>query len=911
MSYQLGIRNRMAAVCWLLLLSLIIHNSAFCQQPSSTAALFAVNAQYVQGRTWADYKVSAGAGLTANVAAGLVWCKSALVTYAGGTLEMDDDTTNYIYLDTAAACAVDSNTTGITSTMIPIAQVVTADGAITSVTDTRSMLNASGASVVSSVVNVQDHGAVCDGSTDATTAIQAALDAIDTTRGGIVFFPAVGCTGAYKFGALTMPSNPHGYITFLSDADWTITHEIDWLNSDTAIIGRAGSTHVTWQLLPAMKLINGASLSRPIEIDPTGGGASPSAYYSGILLENIAFSGFADGVYLKRCHGTTIRNLNGSGANSTLHMVDMFVAHIEGGTYAGALDHPSIILEGIKNDSFTNIHIHDLTLIGSGIYTYSSVTSTPYNQWDTIHIHDILQESALGKYAAVWTVGDALYLQGTLLRNIQMADVITAGGTFTLTEVASVSGGETVYTGTITGGGSDALEGRIYKIAGFPTSANNGTFLCTGSSTTTLTLKNASGAAEVHAGTATITVPLIHLMGSAYLYNTELAGAYNGQGNAFFDSAGNNRGLGLSVTGYVTTASYSIGNPYYYHYRDQTGRYASNRDFWLGENAAAGIAEYYNPRLTLEPSTAQTGLRFKMPDTSYTDATRVQNASGQNLFAIGGDGILNGSKMKGSLQLAQLASPGTPTVTPTGGSATAWGYKITAYDILGNSTAASSEGTTAAGAATLSASAYNTLKWNVSPNCSYYKVNRTTAGGTPATTSNIAIVPCIRENPYHSQMTYVDDGDTILDANAPPATNTTGKGEFAGSITTESRTVPSKAAEVHLTGQSASISATTLYAVPSSGAGQYMVEVNLACSVADVSGAFVSATVHWTQNGIARSWTSGNFDIYLGLDSTDNVLPVFPVTIYADASTNIQYSTTVDGTPSTARYEFHAVAMKH
>jgi hypothetical protein len=76
-------------------------------------------------------------------------------------------------------------------------------------------------------------------------------------------------------------------------------------------------------------------------------------------------------------------------------------------------------------------------------------------------------------------------------------------GALTLSAAAAASGGTTVYTGTITGGGTNAFAGVTFVVAGFTTAANNGTFLCTASSTTTLTLANTAGAAETHAGTAT------------------------------------------------------------------------------------------------------------------------------------------------------------------------------------------------------------------------------------------------------------------------------------------------------------------------------------------------------------------------------------------------------------------------
>ncbi len=73
-----------------------------------------------------------------------------------------------------------------------------------------------------------------------------------------------------------------------------------------------------------------------------------------------------------------------------------------------------------------------------------------------------------------------------------------------LTEAADAAGGNTVYTGTITNCAvANALVDGYYTVATFATPANNGTFKATACTATTLTLANASGVAEVHAGTAT------------------------------------------------------------------------------------------------------------------------------------------------------------------------------------------------------------------------------------------------------------------------------------------------------------------------------------------------------------------------------------------------------------------------
>ena len=66
----------------------------------------------------------------------------------------------------------------------------------------------------------------------------------------------------------------------------------------------------------------------------------------------------------------------------------------------------------------------------------------------------------------------------------------------TITGVAGSIGSSAVYTGVIVGGASNALAGNTYLITGFPDLANNGVFLCTASSNTTLTLSNSSAVAQ-------------------------------------------------------------------------------------------------------------------------------------------------------------------------------------------------------------------------------------------------------------------------------------------------------------------------------------------------------------------------------------------------------------------------------
>jgi len=89
--------------------------------------------------------------------------------------------------------------------------------------------------------------------------------------------------------------------------------------------------------------------------------------------------------------------------------------------------------------------------------------------------------------------------------------IITPAGALTLSAVAASSSGSAVYTGTITGGGTNNYVGLKFVITGFTKTTNNSAyygaqgFVCTANTTTTLTLSNASAVAETHAGVATST----------------------------------------------------------------------------------------------------------------------------------------------------------------------------------------------------------------------------------------------------------------------------------------------------------------------------------------------------------------------------------------------------------------------
>src|SRR6266850_2147726 len=99
----------------------------------------------------------------------------------------------------------------------------------------------------------------------------------------------------------------------------------------------------------------------------------------------------------------------------------------------------------------------------------------------------------------------------------------TIAPALTLTQV-TVAGAATTYTGTITGGGSSAYAGAAVTFAGFVNGTNNGTFVITSSTATTLVVTTVSQVNETHAGTA-ISSAVVN--SPTHVFSTTYEGASN------------------------------------------------------------------------------------------------------------------------------------------------------------------------------------------------------------------------------------------------------------------------------------------------------------------------------------------------------------------------------------------------
>lgn len=104
---------------------------------SNPEDIWPVNIKYCQG-VGPGFWPTIGSGLVLDIAAGTSFISGTRYSYAGGTLTLTDNATNYVFLDTTASNAPAFNTSGYPDTGIPICTVITATGAITDITDDRS-----------------------------------------------------------------------------------------------------------------------------------------------------------------------------------------------------------------------------------------------------------------------------------------------------------------------------------------------------------------------------------------------------------------------------------------------------------------------------------------------------------------------------------------------------------------------------------------------------------------------------------------------------------------------------------------------------------------------------------------------------------------------------------------------------
>ncbi len=169
------------------------------------------------------YYPKIGTGLVLNLGPGTAYCSTGnIVTYAGGTLTLTANMTNYVYLNVGSSCVPAFNTSGFTAGEIPIATVVVGASTITSIQDDRTMFTnptASGSTISLTIT----------GTSGAATLIGTTLN-IPQYQGAITL-TTIGSSGAATFsgGTLNIPN-------------YTFSNGISGLTSGQVAIAGSSST---------------------------------------------------------------------------------------------------------------------------------------------------------------------------------------------------------------------------------------------------------------------------------------------------------------------------------------------------------------------------------------------------------------------------------------------------------------------------------------------------------------------------------------------------------------------------------------------------------------------------------------------------------------------------------------------
>lgn len=271
------------------------------------------------------------------------------------------------------------------------------------------------------IYNVEDYGAVHDGVTDDTVAIQAAITAVNTAKGGIIYFPngvyvingaLIGTTGGTTYNSqLTIP-----YITGSSQ----LRHTFHFLGeSSPELVGSTGT-------IPAGTHPLSASTGVVWKSTITGSGTNPSVLCCGnylgannwsagnahtIIVENISIQVVKDGD-----NKTTIGGINFRGGyNAIIKNVTMFQWNADlidsGIPIAGTVGLAMPLVNCDLINYIENVHIGGFetgTLLGEHVYAAQlNIVCCKYAiQQDTNYHTNILNR------VGVYWCNNAFYFSG-------------------------------------------------------------------------------------------------------------------------------------------------------------------------------------------------------------------------------------------------------------------------------------------------------------------------------------------------------------------------------------------------------------------------------------------------------------------------------------------------------------------
>ena len=224
------------------------------------------------------------------------------------------------------------------------------------------------------------------------------------------------------------------------------------------------------------------------------------------------------------------RNLHTSGFPPlTDAPLSLSVTDLGGLTITETTATSALTLTKVANSSAGSLVLSGVTAAVAGLAAYAgTITGGTSNAFAglTFSISGFAKNENNGDFICTASTALALTLQ-----NPRATDETLAAAAISL---------DADYTGTITGGDSDAFVGQLFTVAGFADAGNNGTMRCTRSTALILTLYNPNEVDITAAGTATGLKSLIASTPNApadteYLVLT--ASAYKNPGRVFVGKA--------------------------------------------------------------------------------------------------------------------------------------------------------------------------------------------------------------------------------------------------------------------------------------------------------------------------------------------------------------------------------------